>query len=277
LFKTPEGVEALRKYFRSYASIASRYNAGLILESATWRANPDWGKKLGYSAADLSAANRKSIQLLEEIRSEFENEKRRAVISGCVGPRGDGYNPANLMSAADAESYHHQQIQTFADTAADMVTAITMNYVEEAIGIVQASRREKMPVVISFTVETDGKLPTGQSLKDAIEQVDRTTSGYCAYFMLNCAHPAHFQNVVAARESWLDRIHGLRANASRMSHAELNEAPELDSGNPAELGTDYAELKVKFLTQLNVLGGCCGTDHRHIEKIAGACAPLFSR
>lgn len=274
LFKTPHGAAALHKYFRTYAEIAKRFGTGLILESATWRANADWGKKLGYTQEELADANRRAIQLLEELRSEYETERTPIVISGCIGPRGDGYVPDRAMSAQEAEVYHREQIETLAGSAVDMVCAITMNYVEEAVGIVRAAQRASTPVAISFTVETDGKLPTGQQLKAALEQVDDATSGYPSYYMINCAHPTHFDNVLIKGERWTQRIQGLRANASLMSHAQLNEAPELDAGNATELGQEYADLK-KRLPQLNVMGGCCGTDHRHIEQIASACLPLF--
>lgn len=274
LLKTPEGEAALRKYFRTYAEIAKRFGTGLILESATWRANADWGRKLGYTPEALADANHRAIGLLEEIRSEYETKQTPMVISGCLGPRGDGYVPDRAMSAQEAENYHRAQIATFAGSAADMVCAITMNYVEEAIGIAWAAQRAQMPVAISFTVETDGKLPTGQALKAALEQVDGATSGYPSYYMINCAHPTHFDKALGAGEPWLKRIQGIRANASRMSHAQLNEAPELDAGNATELGQEYASLK-RQLENLNVMGGCCGTDHRHIEQIASACLPLF--
>lgn len=179
------------------------------------------------------------------------------------------------MSAIEAEAYHQIQIETFANTAADLVTAITMNYAEEAVGIVRAAKHANMPIVISFTVETDGNLPTGQPLGDAIKQVDDATSRYPTYFMINCAHPSHFASVLHGNEPWAARIRGLRANASKMSHAELNEAPELDAGNPIELGQEYAALRKQQLKHLNVMGGCCGTDHRHIEQIALACLPIF--
>lgn len=274
LLQTPEGEAALRKYFRTYAEIAKRFGTGLILESATWRASADWGHKLGYTPTALATANRRAVHLLEELRREYETGQTPVVISGCLGPRGDGYVPDHAMSAQEAEAYHREQIATFADSAVDMVSAITMNYVEEAVGIACAAQRADIPVAISFTVETDGKLPTGQTLKAAIEQVDNATSGYPGYYMINCAHPTHFDRVLVEGEPWVKRIHGLRANASRMSHAQLNDATELDAGNAAELGQEYADLK-KRLPQLNVMGGCCGTDHRHIEQIASACLPLF--
>ncbi|MFC3110735.1 homocysteine S-methyltransferase family protein [Undibacterium arcticum] len=274
LLKTPEGEAALRKYFRTYAEIAKRFGTGLILESATWRANADWGTRLGYMPEALANANCRAIHLLEEIRDEYETDQTPMVISGCLGPRGDGYVPDRAMSEQEAETYHQAQVETLAGSAADMVCAITMNYVEEARGIVRAAQQVDMPVAISFTVETDGNLPSGQSLKTAIEQVDEATSGYPCYYMINCAHPTHFDHVVAEGGLWLDRIRGLRANASHKSHAELNESPEFDSGNPVELGAQYARLKER-LARLTVMGGCCGTDHRHVEQIAEACSPLF--
>ena len=274
LLKTEEGTAALRKYFRTYAAIAERHGAGLILESATWRASADWGERLGYGREALAEANRAAIRLLEEIRAGFEKGGRKAVISGAIGPRGDGYRPDRILSEVEAEAYHGEEIDTFAGTAADMVCAITMNYAEEAVGIARAARRAGLPVALSFTVETDGTLPTGQTLADAIAQVDRATSEYPSYYMINCAHPDHFAPALAKGGASLERIRGLRANASRMSHAELNESPTLDVGDPAELGRQYAELK-RRLPRLNVMGGCCGTDERHVECIAAACAPLF--
>ena len=274
LFRRAGGREALLRYFRSYGDIARRHGVGLVLETATWRASADWGTRLGYSAADLAAVNRDATVLLEQIRAEYQDERTPVVISGCIGPRGDGYNPAFLMSAEQAEAYHAAQIETFADTAADLVTAITMSYVEEAVGIVRAARRLGLPVVISFTVETDGKLVTGQTLQEAIERVDAETSSAPVYYMINCAHPTHFAAVLRRPAPWSERIRGLRANASTMSHAELNDSPTLDEGDPAELAMEYAQLRAS-LRQLNVLGGCCGTDHRHVDCIARACAPLF--
>lgn len=275
LLRTPEGEAALRKYFQTYIDLARTTGTGLVLETATWRASADWGTKLGYTREALADANRKAVALLEELRSQQPAEQKPIVISGCVGPRGDGYVPDTAMSVEAAEAYHRDQIQTFAGTAADMVCAITMNYAEEAAGIALAARSAEMPVALSFTVETDGRLPTGQPLKEAIEQVDEITAKYPVYYMINCAHPSHFEGLLDESAPWTKRIHGLRANASRMSHAELNESPTLDSGNPEELGQDYARLR-RRLTQINVMGGCCGTDHRHIEQIARACAPLFA-
>ena len=274
LLRSPEGEAALRKYFRAYAALAARFGAGIVLESATWRASADWGRRLGYAPLDLEYVNRRAVALLQGMREELREMRTVAVVSGCVGPRGDGYQPGAVMPVEKARAYHRAQVETFAGTGADMVSAITMNYAEEAIGIVQAARDAGMPVAISFTVETDGRLPTGQPLGEAIAQVDAATGSYPAYYMLNCAHPEHFGT--SLKGDWVARIRGLRANASRKSHAELNDSAELDIGDPAELGGQYAELKRTLLPRLSVVGGCCGTDHRHVERIAAACAPLFN-
>jgi S-methylmethionine-dependent homocysteine/selenocysteine methylase len=273
LLKDRAGTEALRKYFGTYAGLARKYGVGFIFESPTWRASRDWGSKLGYSDEAMADVNRRSIALAGEIQKEFEGQKRPLVISGCVGPRGDGYSPTCVMSADEAEEYHHHQIRAFSETEADLITAITMNYVEEAIGITRAARSVGMPVVISFTVETDGKLPTGQTLKEAIQSVDEATHDAPAYYMINCAHPTHFGDVLENGKPWSRRIRGVRANASKRSHAELNDSTELDAGDPAEFGIHHRGL-VSRMPQITVFGGCCGTDHRHVEEIYRACLDI---
>ncbi len=271
LLGRPAGEAALRSYFEGYAALAARFGTGLVLESPTWRASPDWARRLGHSRRALAQANRAAIRLLEDLRAE--QPALPLVISGCIGPRGDGYQPTARLLPQEARHYHQEQVDTFADTAADMVSAITMNYVEEAIGIALAAREADMPIAVSFTVETDGRLPTGQPLGEAIRETDAATAGYPSYYMVNCAHPEHFAGALAG--GWTSRVRGLRANASRRSHAELNDSPELDIGNPDELGRQYAALRRGALPELNVMGGCCGTDTRHVARIAAACAPLF--
>ncbi len=206
LLETEEGCELLQKYYRRFVAIARNYGLGFILESATWRANPDWGGKLGHSNERLTVVNHKAIELLQEMRSEFENERTKIVISGCLGPRGDAYNPADMMTEQQAEKYHLTQIKTFVDTDADLVSAFTIPYVEEAIGITRAAESVDIPVVISFTVETDGRLPSGEILEDAIKKVDEATENAPAYYMINCSHPTHFLEALATDEPWKERI-----------------------------------------------------------------------
>ncbi len=265
LLRNDSGMEVLRRYFTRYTELARSHGLGVILEAPTWRANPDWAAKLGYDAVTLADANRKAIGLLLEIRAALETTRNKVVISGNLGPRGDGYVADRLMSVREARDYHAPQIQTFAGTDTDMVAAFTMNHVEEAIGIVHAARDARMPVAISFTLETDGRLPSGQTLRNAILETDAATGAYPAYYMINCAHPTHFRQSLQQGE-WLDRIRGVRANASHKSHAELDASTTLDAGNPEELGIQYREVK-STLNRLVVIGGCCGTDHRHIDAM----------
>ena len=274
LLKDESGRAALKKYFRTYAELARSFGVGLILESATWRANADWGAKLGYSVQRLAQFNREAIDLLLEVRDEFTNAETPIALSGCIGPRGDGYSPTSLMSADQAHQYHQAQIDVFRDSAVDFVTAITMNYPAEAIGITRAAVQAGLPVVISFTVETDGRLPSGETLQQAIELVDAATASAPAYYMINCAHPRHFEQLLATGALWTKRVRGLRANASTKSHAELNDSIELDIGDPQALGQDHGAL-VRQSRHINVLGGCCGTDHRHVEAICRAVLPYY--
>ena len=266
LLQNVPGVELLRNYFSDYVSLATQYGVGLVLDTPTWRANTDWGAKLGFSPEALATINEQSVRLLVAIRDSWESGSGRIVISGCIGPRADGYTPSRVMSVEEATAYHLPQVRTFSKTEVDMMTVMTMNYVEEAIGVALAAQSCHVPVVVSFTVETDGKLPTGDMLHHAIERVDSATESYPAYYMVNCAHPNHLINSFQPRGAWLDRLRGLRANASCKSHAELNDSTQLDDGNPVQLGSELKALQTE-LPALNVLGGCCGTDRRHIEEI----------
>ena len=270
LLDSERGRKALRDYFDRYVPMAIAAGEGFILESPTWRANPDWAKKAGYGRDALARLNRAAIDLMHEIRERYETAASPMVVSGAIGPRGDGYDPGTLMRPDEAADYHGFQIGLFRDAGADLVSAFTMTNIGEAQGIALAAKAADMPCVISFTVETDGRLPTGDTLAEAIESVDEATSEGPAYYMINCAHPTHFDHVLDAGGAWVRRVRGLRANSSRLSHAELDNALELDIGDPLELGRQYAEIKRRF-PYINVLGGCCGTDHRHVDCISTAC------
>ncbi|MEM7252573.1 MAG: homocysteine S-methyltransferase family protein, partial [Pseudomonadota bacterium] len=271
-----DGNATLREYFATYAEIARRHQVGLVLESATWRASGAWADKLGYTPQALAKANHAAIALLESVRADHETLDAPMVISGCIGPRGDGYQIDTKMTVDEATRYHAIQCNTFAETSADLVTAITMTYAEEAAGLAIAAKDTGMPVVISFTTETDGRLPSGQTIEAAINEVDARTDNAPAYYMINCAHPTHFQGALEAGAAWTRRIKGIRANASTKSHTELDEATELDEGCPVELGAHFRALRSRY-PHLNVLGGCCGTDHRHIQEICEACQPAVER
>lgn len=267
--ETAQGVEAIDRYMHGFADLAVRNQRGFVMDTPTWRASPRWAAELGVDKPQLRAIHREVVATLAAMRERYETQSSPFVINGVIGPHCDGYSPTDILTSEEADAYHQTQVGWFTEFGADMVSAITMTYVDEAIGIVRAAKRAGVPVVISFTVETDGRLPSGQSLQSAIEQVDASTDGAAAYFMINCAHPDHFQHVLEQGGDWTLRIRGLRANASRLSHAELDEAEELDDGDPQEFGQQHQQL-ARLLPNLSVIGGCCGTDHRHVDHVCKA-------
>jgi S-methylmethionine-dependent homocysteine/selenocysteine methylase len=269
LMDNPEGLQIAKDYFQTYLRMAQDSGIGFILESVTWRGSSDWAAPLGYRPKQLEQLNREAIRMLHGLRTQYEANETPIVISGCVGPRGDAYDASDALTTNVAQHYHAEQIRIFREENADLVTAMTLTSADEAIGITRAAQAENIPVVISFTLETDGRLPNGQSLADAIEKVDSATGQGPAYFMINCAHPSHFIETLRSSHPSFARIRGIRANASCKSHAELDEATELDSGDPYELGLHYLDLQ-QLLPQLTVVGGCCGTDHRHVEAMRKA-------
>ena len=271
LLRTDEGRAALDEYFRSYLDLARRFGTGFELVSASWRASPDWATEFGVTQEELDALNRKSVEMLIALREEYRPNGLPIVVTGCIGPRGDGYDPGEIMTVDEAQSYHSRQAGVLAGAGADMISGMTITNVNEAIGIVRAAQANAIPVSISFTVETDGRLPTGDTLAEAIDAVDSATGGYAAYFMVNCAHPTHFAPDLEQGGEWTRRIRGLRANASKCSHAELDGMTELDTGDPQELGQLYRLLRQR-MPWINVLGGCCGTDIRHVATIFESCA-----
>lgn len=268
LLDDPDGRAALTEYFRDHVRAAADVGAGIVLETPTWRANPDWGARLGYDAAALDRVNRDAVAFVREVAGGADGIE--VVVSGNLGPRGDGYDPGELLAPDDAQAYHGPQIASLVAAGADRITMLTATHVGEAAGVIRAASAIGAPVVVAFTVETDGRLPSGQPLAEALAETDALTEGAALHYGVNCAHPDHFAPAFAADPAGIARVGLLRANASRMSHTELDEAADLDDGDPAELGSQYARLLVDH-SGLQVLGGCCGTDVRHIRAIAAAC------
>jgi len=269
LLDTDAGKDRFRRYYRDYMVLAAQADAGFILETPTWRANPDWGAELSYSRDDLRRVAHDAVELGDGLREEWKGTGH-VLISGCIGPRGDGYIPGKTMLAPEAAEYHRQQVGDLADAGADLVSALTLSYVEEGVGVAAAAAERGIASVIGFTVETDGRLPSGASLGEAIEQVDAATGSAPAWFLVNCAHPEHvLPGLPDQEEPWLSRIGAYRANASRMSHAELDQMEVLDDGDPADLAGGYLSLR-RRIPQIHVIGGCCGTDVRHVGAAAEA-------
>jgi homocysteine S-methyltransferase len=266
LMEDDQGKQALSDYFQGFLSLARDSGCGYILDTQTWKAHPHWADDLNESREQQEQANRDSVTFIAALRDQYASNTGPIVLNAIVGPRGDAYAPEAELAVDEAEAYHAQQLQWLERTDADMVTAMTFTQSDEATGFVRAANALKLPAVISFTVETDGKLPTGESLASAISAVDEATQSGAAYFMVNCAHPDHFSDVLGD-EPWARRIRGIRCNASRQSHAELDACETLDDGNPAELADQYLQIKAK-MPWLNIFGGCCGSDLRHVTQIA---------
>ena len=266
LLMDPKGRELLADYYAGYAEIASAAGAGLFLETPTWRANFDWGARLGVGADGLAGVNTDAVSLLAELGARYAGDVAEVVVAGTVGPRGDGYVVGEEMDSWEARDYHLPQARAFADAGADLVSSLTLTTVNEAIGVALAAGEVGLPVSVGFTVETDGRLPDGTTLRAAVRAVDDVAPP--DWFVVNCAHPSHVAAAVADGGPWLERIGGTRVNASALSHAELDAAENLDEGDPAALGLDQAALAAS-LPGLHVVGGCCGTDARHVAAMWG--------
>lgn len=262
------GQRALKQYVRSFLEAAQRAQVGLILETPTWRASADWGEKLGHDSQELARINTLAVQTLRR-QAESHSLEGSVVISGCMGPRGDGYQAGVLMTAEEASDYHQGQLDALVGGGADQVSAMTLTYSEEAIGFCRAAQKADIPLVLSFTVETDGRLPSGESLAEAVQRVDQDSHRYPAYYMVNCAYPTHMESALSPGGAWLERLGGIKPNASSKSHEELNDSQQIDHGDPEDLARRCAELR-RRLPRLNVFGGCCGTQVRHFEKMAVA-------
>ncbi len=266
LLDSTDGREMLRRYVVSYLDMAHAARRGFVLGTPTWRANGGWGPKLGLDDAGIRDVNRRAVAFARDSR-DAHPWREHILIEGAMGPAGDGYAPAQLLTPTQSASLHNAQLETFVESGVDIATAFTITHPGEAIGMINRARDLGLPFALSFTVETDGRLPTGQNLDSALDEVETATGGYCRYYGINCAHPEHFVDQLPSR--WLHRIGVIRPNASRCSHAELDEAIELDDGDPHEFGALYAQM-AKRVPGLRVVGGCCGSDMRHIKALVAA-------
>jgi S-methylmethionine-dependent homocysteine/selenocysteine methylase len=268
LLERDDGREALRRWYGLHLDVARRHGTGFLLETPTWRANPAWGAELGYSDAGIDDANRRAVAFVQEVAAEWRSSVDPLVVAAQTGPQGDAYDASTVVDADAFAEQHSRQLRVLAAEGVELVSALTIASVEEGIGVVRAAAGASVPVALSFTVETDGRLPTGQPLGEALDQVEAETGGVAEYYMVNCAHPTHVAAGLDAPGPW-ERVLGVRANASQKSHAELDDTDELDAGDVGELAGSYTELRDR-LDGLTVLGGCCGTDHRHLDSIAAA-------
>jgi len=271
LLRDQRGRALLESYYREHLETATAHGMGCVLETPTWRASADWAAAVGWTRQEVARVNRDAVDLVVGVRAAVPKRAGPCLVSGCVGPRADGYVVGARMTVDEARRYHAEQVDVLAETEADLVSLLTATYPEEATGFVRAAQVAGVPSVVSFTVEVDGRLPDGSTLADAVTAVDEATAAGPAYYMVNCAHPRHVRPALDPTSEWSRRLVGVRANASTKSHAELDEATELDDGDPLALAEELLALR-SVLPALTVLGGCCGTDVRHIDALASALA-----
>lgn len=264
LLDSEDGRAALRRYFDRYLDVAERAGRGFVLDTPTWRANAGWAGQHGLTTADIKRINADAVRLAKEIRLS-RSWPERILINGSIGPTGDGYSAERRLTPEQAQALHTPQLEAFAEEGADFAIALTMTHAGEALGVARAAAAAGVRVGISFTVETDGRLPDGSSLGEAISTVEQESGGSPMFYGVNCAHPTHFLDKLAG--SWLHRVGIVRANASTLSHAELDQATELDDGDPEDFGRLYEALGAR-LPGLRIVGGCCGSDCRHVAAVS---------
>lgn len=264
LFKNVNTKKIIYQYYLEYLKVAQKYNSFIIIDTPTWRFNKDWASKLGYNEIELLNRNKEAVVLISKLKNDYNN----IIISGKIGPKYEGYFISEKMSIEESKNYHSTQIKTFSELNIDIITASAMNYVEEAIGISYSAKDKSIPLVISFTLNNDSKLPSGMALEDAINYIDYITNEYPIYYMINCVHPKYFIELLRINKDkkWINRIRGIRPNASSKSHEELEKLNKLDSGNIDELANYCKEIK-NICPNINIFGGCCGTNINHVESI----------
>ena len=267
LLDNPEANAVIRDIYRRYFHVAETCDTGLLILGHDYRASPDWGAKLGYTPEGLADMQRRTIRFLADMRVAYEGRVTDTYIAGCIGPRGDAYGSGGEMSEAEAEDYHSVQLTTLKDTEADMAIALTFNNIPEAVGVVRAAAALGIPVGISLTLTTESRLRSGPTLREAVEVIDECTGSGAAWFGTNCSHPLEFEPALADDGDWVDRLRYIRPNAVKMEKVALCKLGHLEDGDPVELGKQMGEVARRF-PRADILGGCCGTDERHLAEIA---------
>ncbi|POF32988.1 homocysteine S-methyltransferase family protein [Roseibium marinum] len=266
LLEKRKSADVIRGMYRRYLDVVARYGHSALIGGFDYRASPDWGAKLGYSASALAEANLRSIQFLKDVAAEYEADIPSMLFSGYVGPRGDAYGLNMSVTEESAEEYHSVQIETLARAGVDLVWALTFNNPAEAIGVVRAARRLNLPVAVSFSLDSTHRLKSGFPLSRAIAIVDEATNGYPAFYSLNCSHPQEFEPALEDW-NWTSRLRSIRPNAAKMDKIALCKLGHLEEGDPEELGRLMADVFRRH-PHMDIWGGCCGTGHVHLEEIA---------
>lgn len=266
LLDNPEAVRVLQDMYRRYLAVAAKHRMSMLLGGLDYRASPDWGGLLGYSAEGLADMQHRSIEFLRDVARAHGSDVPRILIGGLIGPRGDAYELNRTITADEAEEYHAVQLQTLRAAQVEFACAMTFNNVEEAIGVTRAARRIGVPLIMSLSTEGGGNLASGPSIGEAITRIDSETGGGPACYALNCSHPEEFAHTLTD-EPWVQRLRGFRPNAAKMEKIALCKLGHLEEGDPQDLGRRMGALAERF-PHMDVWGGCCGTGDVHLDEIA---------
>jgi S-methylmethionine-dependent homocysteine/selenocysteine methylase len=263
----PEAAAALSGMYRRYLDTVARHGFSALMGGLDYRASPDWGGLLGYSASGLAEMQLRSIDFLRTAAKPYAGQIAHVLITGLIGPRGDAYQLNRTITAAEAEDYHAAQIATLRQAGVDLVSAMTFNSVAEAVGVARAAKRAGLPLCVHFTLDSTSRLASGPSVREAIEAVDAEAGDARPdFYGINCSHPLEFEPAIEPG-AWFRRVRSLRPNAAAMDKISLCKLGHLEDGDPAELGRQMGAL-AKRHPHLDVWGGCCGTWETHLDEIA---------
>lgn len=266
LLDNPDAESRMREMFGSYLEVAAKYKTGALMGGLDYRASPDWGELLGYSPDGLAEANLQSIDFLRDIAKEYVSAVPDILIQGLIGPRGDAYERNETITENEAEDYHCVQLETLKKADVDLALAITFNNIPESIGVARAAAKIGVPLAISLTLDSASKLNSGPGLVEAITTIDRETGRSPAFYLINCSHPVEYEPAIGPGD-WINRVRGVRPNASKMEKIALCKIGHLEEGDPVELGALCGDLARRY-PHMDVWGGCCGTWSRHLDEIA---------
>lgn len=267
LFARPQAMADVRDMYRRYLETAVRHGFVALMGGLDYRASPDWASKLGFDAQALADVQLRCIDLLREFAKPFEPELPDVLIVGIVGPRGDAYSLNRTITAAEAEDYHSTQLATLKRAGVDLVSAMTFNNTEEAIGVARAAAGLGLPLAISFTLDSTSRLKSGPTVRQAITTVDAATGDARPdFYGINCSHPHEFTPALEPGD-WMQRVRSFRPNAAMMEKQQLCQIGHLVDGDPQELGAQMGALARRY-PHIDVWGGCCGTWDAHLDAIA---------
>lgn len=267
LMDDPAAVTDMRDMYRRYLDVAARHGFAVLMAGFDYRASPDWGDKLGYSPEGLREMQHKCIDFLRDAARPYADQLPRVAVAGCIGPRGDAYALNHDITAEEAEAYHAIQMDTLRDCGVDIVWAATINNVPEAVGIARAAAAAGLPLNLSFTLDSDHRLQSGPSLREAIEATDaQAGAAQPDSYGINCSHPLEFEPALEPGD-WVRRIRSLRPNAAKMDKVALCQLGHIEEGDPEDLGRTMGDL-ARRMPDVDIWGGCCGTWDKHFDRIA---------